>query len=58
MIDPPLFTMKRLQRIGIPPIKIIGIILTHCHSNHDAGTFQEIFISTGVEVTFYIEKLF
>jgi glyoxylase-like metal-dependent hydrolase (beta-lactamase superfamily II) len=42
MIDPPPNSTNLLQQEGIPPSIIDGVILTHCHADHDAGTFQKI----------------
>lgn len=42
MVDPPPHSSKYLREFGINPRLIRGIILTHCHADHDAGTFQKI----------------
>mmetsp|Transcript_14978 Transcript_14978/g.47660 ORF Transcript_14978/g.47660 Transcript_14978/m.47660 type:complete len:557 (-) Transcript_14978:141-1811(-) len=42
MVDPPPNSSHILERLGIVPNRIQGIILTHCHADHDAGTFQKI----------------
>jgi len=42
MIDPPPYASSTLEREGIRPCMIIGVIITHCHADHDAGTFQKI----------------
>ncbi|GBG27927.1 cGMP-dependent 3',5'-cGMP phosphodiesterase A [Hondaea fermentalgiana] len=42
MVDPPPNATEFLQEAGIVPGMINGIILTHCHADHDAGTFQKI----------------
>eukprot|EP00003_Mantamonas_plastica_P030628 TRINITY_DN7690_c0_g1_i1.p1 TRINITY_DN7690_c0_g1~~TRINITY_DN7690_c0_g1_i1.p1 ORF type:complete len:635 (-),score=225.39 TRINITY_DN7690_c0_g1_i1:139-2043(-) len=42
MIDPPPFSGDLLRLNGIPSRLIDGVILTHCHADHDAGTFQRI----------------
>ena len=39
MVDPPPFTSGALRKMDIPPNLIDKIILTHCHSDHDAGAF-------------------
>ncbi|KAH9253616.1 hypothetical protein BASA81_008452 [Batrachochytrium salamandrivorans] len=45
MVDPPPFcTGDILKRAGISPRWISAIILTHCHADHDAGTFQKILV--------------
>mmetsp|Transcript_17493 Transcript_17493/g.31391 ORF Transcript_17493/g.31391 Transcript_17493/m.31391 type:complete len:881 (+) Transcript_17493:502-3144(+) len=42
MVDPPPYSSKYLKLYGIPPTLIREVILTHCHADHDAGTFQKI----------------
>ncbi|GBG33232.1 cGMP-dependent 3',5'-cGMP phosphodiesterase A [Hondaea fermentalgiana] len=42
MVDPPPNSSQLMERIGVSPSAIEGIILTHCHADHDAGTFQKI----------------
>jgi hypothetical protein len=42
MVDPPPGSSQALEKLSIPPRFIDGIILTHCHADHDAGTFQKI----------------
>jgi len=42
MIDPPPYSSATLEREGIRPRNIVGIILTHCHADHDAGAFQKV----------------
>ncbi|KAJ0397474.1 hypothetical protein P43SY_006158 [Pythium insidiosum] len=42
MIDPPPFSSSILIANNIPALMIDGVILTHCHADHDAGTFQKI----------------
>ncbi|EEY69474.1 cGMP-dependent 3',5'-cGMP phosphodiesterase, putative [Phytophthora infestans T30-4] len=42
MIDPPPFSSSILSANNIPALMIDGVILTHCHADHDAGTFQKI----------------
>jgi len=42
MVDPPPGSSHALEKLAIPPRFIEGIILTHCHADHDAGTFQKI----------------
>jgi hypothetical protein len=49
MIDPPPFSSAALRRYGITPHLIDKIILTHCHADHDAGTFNKIFSSSPVD---------
>jgi len=42
MIDPPVNTTEWLEDSNVNPKFIDSIILTHCHADHDAGTFQKI----------------
>ncbi len=42
MVDPPVNSTEWLQRSNVNPKDISSIILTHCHADHDAGTFQKI----------------
>jgi CRP-like cAMP-binding protein/phosphoribosyl 1,2-cyclic phosphodiesterase len=42
MIDPPVNSTEWLQDSNVNPKLIDSIILTHCHADHDAGTFQKI----------------
>lgn len=42
MIDPPPCSSSILQVNNMPALMIDGVILTHCHADHDAGTFQKI----------------
>jgi ribonuclease BN (tRNA processing enzyme) len=39
MVDPPPFMTYKLQQQGIPGSFIEGVIISHCHADHDAGTF-------------------
>ena len=50
MIDPPPYSSATLEREGIRPRTIDGIILTHCHSDHDAGAFQKVLTGSPVVV--------
>lgn len=56
MVDPPPFSSQFLKKLGIPSILIEWIIISHCHADHDAGTFQKILEATRVEVTLYFKK--
>ena len=38
------------ELIGISSRKITHVILTHCHADHDAGTFQKILLEQRVTV--------
>jgi CRP-like cAMP-binding protein len=42
MVDPPVNTTEWLLDSNVNPKFIDSIILTHCHADHDAGTFQKI----------------
>ena len=50
MIDPPPYSSATLEREGIRPRLIVGIILTHCHADHDAGAFQKVLTGSPVVV--------
>jgi len=45
MIDPPPYASATLERAGILPSLIIGVIVTHCHADHDAGAFQRVLLN-------------
>lgn len=42
MIDPPANSTAMLRANSIHPSQIDGVIVTHCHADHDAGTFQKM----------------
>ncbi|GAM27326.1 hypothetical protein SAMD00019534_105010 [Acytostelium subglobosum LB1] len=42
MVDPPLHSSSFLQSQGVPTRRVDYIILTHCHADHDSGTFQKL----------------
>ncbi len=42
MVDPPVNSTEWLEKSNVNPKLIDSIILTHCHADHDAGTFQKI----------------
>lgn len=42
MVDPPTNSTVVLRENGIPSALIEAVVLTHCHADHDAGTFQKI----------------
>lgn len=42
MIDPPPNSTHLLQKNSIPACLIDAVVVTHCHADHDAGTFQKI----------------
>lgn len=50
MVDPPPFSMHKLKKLGISSMSIEGIIISHCHADHDAGAFQKILDASKVEV--------
>ena len=42
LVDPPVGARELLAEAGIAPKLIDGIVLTHCHADHDSGTFQKV----------------
>ncbi|MCO5170237.1 MAG: cyclic nucleotide-binding domain-containing protein [Planctomycetes bacterium] len=42
LVDPPMGSTDLLAQSGIAPKLIDGVILTHCHADHDSGTFQKV----------------
>lgn len=42
LVDPPGDATEHLRERGVPPKLIDGVIVTHCHADHDSGTFQKI----------------
>src|SRR4029078_6702315 len=42
LVAPPTDSTDYLHARGIAPKTIDGVILTHCHADHDAGTFQKL----------------
>lgn len=42
MVDPPVNSTEWLRESNVNPKLINKVILTHCHADHDAGTFQKI----------------
>ncbi|MCP4134633.1 MAG: cAMP/cGMP-dependent 3',5'-cyclic-AMP/GMP phosphodiesterase [bacterium] len=42
MVDPPVDSTEWLKDSNVNSKLIDSIILTHCHADHDAGTFQKI----------------
>ncbi|HVJ89187.1 MAG TPA: cAMP/cGMP-dependent 3',5'-cyclic-AMP/GMP phosphodiesterase, partial [Labilithrix sp.] len=42
LVDPPTDATEYLRVRGVAPKTIDGVILTHCHADHDAGTFQKL----------------
>jgi len=53
-IDPPAGAFNELEKNNIPISSIVGIILTHCHADHDAGTLQSML--RGNKVRIYTTK--
>lgn len=43
LVDPPSGATDSLRKDHIPAKLVDGVILTHCHADHDAGTFQKLF---------------
>ena len=50
IVDPPPGSSNVLRRLAIPTRLIDGVLLTHCHADHDAGTFQRMLKSTDVKL--------
>jgi CRP-like cAMP-binding protein/glyoxylase-like metal-dependent hydrolase (beta-lactamase superfamily II) len=42
LVDPPTDATEYLRARGVATKTIDGVILTHCHADHDAGTFQKL----------------
>jgi CRP-like cAMP-binding protein len=42
LIDPPVDTSLLLRDMGVMPKVIDGVILTHCHADHDSGVFGKL----------------
>jgi CRP-like cAMP-binding protein/glyoxylase-like metal-dependent hydrolase (beta-lactamase superfamily II) len=42
LVDPPIDSTYYLSERGVAPTQIDGVVLTHCHADHDAGTFQKL----------------
>ncbi len=42
LIDPPVDTTVHLREAGVMPKIIDGVILTHCHADHDSGVFAKL----------------
>ena len=42
MLDPPVNSTAWLRDSNVNPKLIDSLILTHCHADHDSGTFQKI----------------
>ena len=50
MVDPPVNITSWLRDSNDNPKLIDTVILTHCHADHDAGTFQKILEETKIAV--------
>ena len=50
MVDPPPYASFHMDQMGIPSVLISAVIISHCHADHDAGTFHKILYDTRVEV--------
>jgi CRP-like cAMP-binding protein/glyoxylase-like metal-dependent hydrolase (beta-lactamase superfamily II) len=42
LVDPPMGSTELLAANGIAPKLIDGVVLTHCHADHDSGTFEKV----------------
>ena len=42
LIDPPVDTTQHLREHGVMPKVIEGVILTHCHADHDSGVLAKL----------------
>ena len=42
LVDPPPNAGTILNMMGVPPRIVDTVLLTHCHADHDAGTFQKL----------------
>lgn len=51
MVDPPPFSQQFLSKMGIPSVLIHAIIITHCHADHDSGTFTKVLDDQRIEVS-------
>jgi CRP-like cAMP-binding protein len=50
MVDPPVNSTEWLRESNVNPKLINHVILTHCHADHDAGTFQKILEESKVTI--------
>jgi CRP-like cAMP-binding protein/phosphoribosyl 1,2-cyclic phosphodiesterase len=42
LVDPPVDAAAFLREQGVPSKYIEGVIVTHCHADHDSGAFQKL----------------
>lgn len=42
LVDPPVDATELLHEHGVPQALIDGVVLTHCHADHDSGTLQKL----------------
>ncbi|CAK9100667.1 5'-cGMP phosphodiesterase A (Cyclic GMP-binding protein A) (Phosphodiesterase 5) (DdPDE5) (Phosphodiesterase D) [Durusdinium trenchii] len=54
MVDPPPNAIDCLKELGISARMIDSIVLTHCHSDHDAGTFRRLLFDQ--QITMYTTR--
>ena len=50
MIDPPPYSSNALEKEGIHPQMIFGVMITHCHADHDAGAFQKVLTGSRLSI--------
>lgn len=50
MVDPPANSTLWLKDSNVNPKLIDSVILTHCHADHDSGTFQKILEETKITI--------
>ena len=60
VVDPPPHCDTFLQMNAVSPRVVTDVILTHCHADHDAGTFQKILLEgkTTLHTTRTIKEMF
>ncbi len=42
LVDPPVDAMEHLRDWGVSEAQLDGVVLTHCHADHDSGTIQKL----------------
>jgi CRP-like cAMP-binding protein len=45
LVDPPVDTIAIMREQGIPERSVEGVILTHCHADHDGGVLQKCLLA-------------